>query len=172
MEYFACVPTEGSNQYAISVHHDKSELLVTLQQCGEWFDVESTITQIQGCIYRSEGLEVDGDLMNTRLAHIHPFTHSFIHSCELYLLFLVIVGEDRSAVDHEPIVGDSVVELESLLCGRDRFEHRETIHTGLDVGSSSIFVSQHLRSLGNLTLGREDQGNHAGSVPVVCCCCC
>lgn len=58
-----------------------------------------------------------------------------------------------------------VVELESLLYGGDGAKHRQPVDSALDVGGGAEFISQHLGHSGNLILGRDDEGDHTGSIP-------
>jgi hypothetical protein len=66
------------------------------------------------------------------------------------LLFLAFVREDRPYEQDESIWRDTIVQLETLLCARDRRQHRQTIDTGLDVGRSAVLLCEqtgHARDL-------------------------
>ena len=57
------------------------------------------------------------------------------------LLLLTFVGQDCTDEENEAIRRDTVVQLETLLCGRDGRKHRESVDTGLDVRSRTVLLS-------------------------------
>lgn len=54
------------------------------------------------------------------------------------LTFLSFGCDDFTTVDDQAIWGDLVVELETLLRGRDSRKHGKTVNTRFDVGSSTL----------------------------------
>ena len=81
------------------------------------------------------------------------------------LLLLTFVGQDCTDEENEAIRRDTVVQLETLLCGRDGRKHRESVDTRFDVGSSPVLLRQHSRDSGNLILlrGRPSAPLHTTS---------
>ena len=80
---------------------------------------------------RSNG-NIKGDVRVDRLVGLE---------IERDLLLLTFVGQDCTDEENEAIRRDTVVQLETLLCGRDGRKHRESIDTGLDVRSRTVLLS-------------------------------
>ena len=57
------------------------------------------------------------------------------------LLLLPFVRQDGTDKKHETVRRHPVVQLETLLCGRDGRKHRESVDTGLDVRSRTVLLS-------------------------------
>ena len=77
--------------------------------------MELVVTQVQRGVDRLEGFEVNVDA-----------------------LLLAFVGNDRAAVDDQPVLGTLVVQLETLLRRGDGAQNRQTVHARLDVGRSAV----------------------------------
>ena len=101
------------------------------------------------------------------------------------LLLLAFVRQDRADKKHETIGRDTIVQLETLLSGRNGGEHGETIDPGFDVGGRSVLLRQHGRDTGNLILqpkvsdrmgilaqfmhlGRDDKRDHGSTRSALC----
>lgn len=67
---------------------------------------------------------------------------------------------------YEPIRRHLRVELQPLLHGRDRSEHRQTIDARFDVRRSTELIGQHLGNSRDLIFWRNDQRDHASAVAV------
>lgn len=59
------------------------------------------------------------------------------------LLFLAFVRKDCADEENQTIWGHAVVKLEALLGTSDSSQHREPIHTRLDVGGGTILLREH-----------------------------
>ena len=79
--------------------------------------MELIVTKVKRGIDRLERFEIDVDLS-----------------------FFSFGSDDFTTVDNEPIGGDFVIELQTLLGGGDSGQHRETIDAGFDVGSGTLCV--------------------------------
>ena len=99
----------------VTIHNNKSKLLIRLEKFTERFCVKLVVAKIQRSIDRLEGLEVDIDLA-----------------------FLAFRGQDFTAVDDEAVRGDFVIELETLLGRGNGREHGLTVDTRFDVGGGAL----------------------------------
>ena len=106
---------DGTIQATITVHHDEPKGLVVNEKLVKVLGMELVVTQIQRGVDRLEGLEINVDA-----------------------LLLALVGNDRAAVDDQPVLGTLVVQLETLLRRSDGTQHRQTVHARLDVGRSAV----------------------------------
>jgi hypothetical protein len=77
------VTRECAEQSTVTIHNDKTELLVGLKQLAQGFRVELVVAEIQRRVDGLEGLKVDIDLA-----------------------LLAFCGDDFTAVDYEAIRGD------------------------------------------------------------------
>lgn len=69
-----------------------------------------------------------------------------------HLLFLPFIRQDRTDEEHETVWWYTVVQLETLLGTGDGGEHRQPVHSRLDVGSGTVFLRQHRRYTRDLIL--------------------
>lgn len=140
VEHIAGASTDRSVQTTATVHDDESEGGVVLQKLLESLGVELVVAQVERGIDRAEGLEGVG-----------------------HLLFLSLLVQAGSAVHHETVGRNTgepnneqfyadFLQLQLLLGGGNGAQHGETVHTGLNVGSSSILTSQHVGGVGNLVV--------------------
>ena len=109
------VAAEGAEEGAVTVHDDEAELLVGLEQLGEGLGVELVVTEVQRRVDGLERLEVDVDLA-----------------------LLALGRQDFTAVNHQAVGGDLVVELETLLGRRDGGQDRLSVDSRLDVGCGTL----------------------------------
>jgi len=83
---------------------------------------------------------------------------------DVYLAFLSLVGDDRSAVDDEAVFRAFAVELETLLGGGNSSEDGEAIDAGFDVGGGAVLIGKHLVNAGDLVSGGNYEGYHGCSI--------
>ena len=132
---------EGTEKGTVSVHDDEAILGVGLEQLAQSLGVELVVTEVEGGVDGLEGLEIDVDLP-----------------------LLALGGDDFTTVDDQTVRRDLGVQLEPLLGGGDGGQDGQAVDTRLDVGRGSELFSQHLGGAGHLVLGRDDEGNHGGSI--------
>ncbi|KAI3478310.1 hypothetical protein L1887_59786 [Cichorium endivia] len=140
LEDGAGVAGERAEEGAVAVHDDETELGVGLEELAERLCVELVVAEVERGVDGLEGLEGEVDL-----------------------LLLALVCEDGAAVNHETVVGDAIVQLETLLCGGDGGEHRQTVDTRLDVGGCAVLLGEHVGSLGDLRSWWQDERDHRGA---------
>jgi hypothetical protein len=91
--------------------------VLNVYQCA-YLGVELVVAQIQRSVDGLEGFKVN-----------------------VNLLFLPFRGHNGSTIDHEAIVRDPGVKLEPLLCGGNGAQHRQPVHSALDVGGCAKLVT-------------------------------
>mmetsp|Transcript_18612 Transcript_18612/g.70402 ORF Transcript_18612/g.70402 Transcript_18612/m.70402 type:complete len:297 (-) Transcript_18612:283-1173(-) len=106
----AHVSLQGAIKTSVTVHHDEPKALVVREQVVQRLGVELVVAEVERRVDRLERLEVN-----------------------VHALLLALLRDDRAAVDHQAVRRHAVVQLEPLLRGRDRSEHREAIDATLDV---------------------------------------
>jgi hypothetical protein len=88
VQHLSRVPLQSAVKTTITIHHDKTKLIIILEQLIECFSVKLIVAQVQRGIDWFEGLEID-----------------------IYALFLAIISQDRPTIKHKTIVGDARVKL-------------------------------------------------------------
>ena len=140
VEHIAGASTDRSVQTTTTVHDDESKGGVVLQKLLESLGVELVVAQVERGVDRAEGLEGVG-----------------------HLLFLSLLVQAGSAVHHKTVGRNTgepsneqfhadFLQLQLLLSGGNSTQHGQTVHTGLNVRSSSILTSQHVGGVGNLVV--------------------
>mmetsp|Transcript_3732 Transcript_3732/g.13105 ORF Transcript_3732/g.13105 Transcript_3732/m.13105 type:complete len:297 (-) Transcript_3732:231-1121(-) len=106
----AVVPAQGSVEGPVTVHHNEAVPLVALQELAQSVRVELVVAKVQRGVDWLEGLEVDVEL-----------------------LLLSLIRDDGSAVNHQAVWWDLVVQLQTLLRRCDGPEDGQAVHSALDV---------------------------------------
>ena len=92
VQHFPSVAAKGAEKRAVTVHDNKSKLIVVLKELVERLGVKFVVAQVQARVDLFERLKVD----------IHFF-------------LLSLLRQDRSAVHHEAVVRHAVVQFQPLL---------------------------------------------------------
>ena len=109
------VSAQSSEQGTVTIHDDKTELLVGLEQLSQSLSVELVVAQVKGGVDGLEGLEIDVDLS-----------------------LLSFLGQDFTTVDDQTIRGDLVVQLETLLGRGNGGQDGLSVDSRLDVGGGTL----------------------------------
>lgn len=115
LQNLASVTTQSTKERTVTVHDDETELLVRLEQLAQSFCVELVVTKVERGVDGLERFEV-----NVNLA------------------LLAFLGDNFTTVDNQTIGWNLVVQLQTLLGGGDGGQDGKTVHTGLDVGGSTL----------------------------------
>ena len=109
------VSAQSSEQGTVTIHDDKTELLVGLEQLSQSLSVELVVAQVKGGVDGLEGLEIDVDLS-----------------------LLSFLCQDFTTVDDQTIRRDLVVQLETLLGRGNGGQDGLSVDSRLDVGGGTL----------------------------------
>lgn len=148
----------------VTVHDDKTKLLIRLQKFCQSLRVEFVITQIQRPIPSPNDISIS--LASNTLAVPFDSAHVRINRLMRFkikrnLLLLPLIRQYRPHEQDQPIRWYPIVELESLLSGSDGGEDGESVDSGFDVRGGTVFGGQHGGELGDLGLWvewKDEQG--------------
>ena len=135
LQNLTSVTAQGTEERTVTVHDNETKLLVRLEQLAQSLSVELVVTKVERGVDGLEGLEV-----NVNLALFSFRSDNF------------------TTVDDQSIWRDLVVQLETLLGGGNSGQDGQTVHTRLDVGGSTLFVTfsiQDFRGSGGAAWGME-----------------
>ena len=137
---------QGSEESTVTVHDNEPESVVVSEECSEGFRVELVITEVQRGVDRLERLKVNVHfLLFSLLSDDGAAVNDLIKDISFILCIVFI-----PLLTHQTVGRHFAVELESVLDRGDGPEHREPVHSGLDVGCCPVLISQHLGHTGNL----------------------
>ena len=135
------VTSDNTIKATLTVHDDEAELFVGLQKVIKWVYVELPVADVEGLVEWPWWLEVHHEL-----------------------LFFAFVIEDGTAEDAKTIWWGNV-ELTELLDGRgDGSFDRLTVHSVLNVGSSTKFIGKFLTHSVDGIVWWDKNGNHGSAI--------
>lgn len=139
LQNLTSVTAEGTEERTVTVHDDKTELLVRLEQLTQSLSVELVVTQVERGVDWLEGLEI-----NVNFA------------------LLSFRSDNFTTVDHQAIGRDLVVQLETLLGGGNSGKDGKTVYTRLDVGGSTLYKVLKFPKISGKWRGRTGELDERG----------
>ncbi len=139
---FLVVTLESSVKDTITVDDDETKLVIIFKQGEQWLRVEAVLALVGEDVDGSEGGQVNLDL----------------------LLSLAILHKDDTTEDAKTVLGDSLVELQSLARRSDRGDDGLTRLTRLDGLSARQLLVQQLHVLAQRVACGDVQGHEGSTV--------
>jgi len=115
VNHISRIARQGPEKRTVTIHNDKAELLIRLEQFAQSLSMELIVAEIERSIDGLERLKIDIDFA-----------------------LLSFAGDDFTTVYDQAIGRDFGVEFEFLLRGGDGGQDGETIHAGLDIGGGTL----------------------------------
>mmetsp|Transcript_9829 Transcript_9829/g.18360 ORF Transcript_9829/g.18360 Transcript_9829/m.18360 type:complete len:233 (+) Transcript_9829:1300-1998(+) len=137
----ASITTKGTEEGSVTIHDNKTVLIIRFEQLVKRFSMELVVTEIERGVNGLEGFKVD-----------------------VHFLLFTIIRHNSTRVHDKTIRRNLVVKLQPLLSRSDSREHRKPIDTRLDIGRGTVLITKHLLNTRNLILRRHNQTNHTGTI--------